>query len=214
MIPLQELAGLMKLEEHPEFVVWVIGIVALDTIAVLPFSKLRHEGRPRKFALLKLANILINFLLIAFFLLLCKPAFENGSGSFWGSLYDPGVGIGYVFIAQLLASLVTFLLLFKEWKHFRPTFDKKLFTELMIYSLPLLVVGFGGMINETIDRFMLVNRFNGTVEAAKMANGIYSANYKLAVLIVIFIQTFKMGAEPFSSKMLPTAMPRRTTPGS
>jgi len=200
MIPLQELAGLMKLDEHPEYVVWVIGIVALDTMAVLPFSKLRHEGRPRKFAFLKLANILINFVLIAFFLLLCKPAFENGSGSFLGSLYDPGVGIGYVFIAQLLASLITFLLLFREWKNFRPAFDKKLFTELMIYSIPLLVVGFGGMINETIDRFMLVNRFNGTVDAAKMANGIYSANYKLAVLIVIFIQTFKMGAEPFFFK--------------
>jgi len=172
----------------------------LDTLAVLPFSKLRHEGRPRKFALLKLANILINFVLIAFFLLLCKPAFENGTGSFWGSFYDPVVGIGYVFVAQLLASLITFLLLYKEWKQFRPSFDKKLFGELMIYSLPLLVVGFGGMINETIDRFMLVNRYSGTVEAAKMANGIYSANYKLAVLIVIFIQTFKMGAEPFFFK--------------
>jgi O-antigen/teichoic acid export membrane protein len=90
--------------------------------------------------------------------------------------------------------------LYKEWKQFRPSFDKKLFGELMIYSLPLLVVGFGGMINETIDRFMLVNRYSGTVEAAKMANGIYSANYKLAVLIVIFIQTFKMGAEPFFFK--------------
>lgn len=196
----QQLANLMQQSEHPDFVVWVIAIVALDTLSVLPFSKLRHAGRPRKFALIKLANILINVGLAAFFLLLCKPAQEAGNGSFIGGLYDPAIGIGYVFLAQLLASIITLVLLFKEWKDFRPVFDKKLFTELMIYSMPLIVVGFGGMINETIDRFMLLLRFSGTVQEAKAANGIYSANYKLAILIVIFIQTFRMGAEPFFFK--------------
>jgi len=196
----QLLANMMKQNEHPDFVVWVIAIVALDTLAVLPFSKLRHAGRPKKFALIKLANILINVGLAAFFLLLCKPAQEAGTGSFLGGLYDPAIGTGYVFIAQLLASLITFALLFREWKDFRLTFDKKLFTELMIYSMPLVVVGFGGMINETIDRFMVLFRFSGTVQEARAANGIYSANYKLAILIVIFIQTFRMGAEPFFFK--------------
>jgi O-antigen/teichoic acid export membrane protein len=196
----QQLANMMQQSEHPDFVVWVIAIVALDTLSVLPFSKLRHAGRPRKFALIKLANILINVGLAAFFLLVCKPAQEAGTGSFLGGLYDPVIGIGYVFISQLLASIITLALLFREWKDFRLTFDKKLLTELLIYSLPLVVVGFGGMINETIDRFMVLMRFSGTVLEAKAANGIYSANYKLAILIVIFIQTFRMGAEPFFFK--------------
>ena len=150
--------------------------------------------------MIKLANILINVGLAAFFLLICKPAQEAGTGSFFGELYDPAIGIGYVFISQLLASIITLGLLFREWKDFKLTFDKKLLTELMIYSLPLVVVGFGGMINETIDRFMVLFRFSGTVQEARAANGIYSANYKLAILIVIFIQTFRMGAEPFFFK--------------
>jgi len=196
----QLLADMMQQHEHPDFVIWVIAIVALDTLSVLPFSKLRHAGRPRKFALIKLANILINVGLAAFFLLLCKPEQEAGTGSILAGLYDPAIGIGYVFISQLLASIITLALLFREWKDFRLTFDKKLLTELMIYSMPLVVVGFGGMINETIDRFMVLMRFSGTVLEAKAANGIYSANYKLAILIVIFIQTFRMGAEPFFFK--------------
>ena len=196
----QLLADMVQQHEHPDFVIWVIAIVGLDTLSVLPFSKLRHAGRPRKFALIKLANILINVGLAAFFLLLCKPAHEAGTGSFLGGLYDPAIGIGYVFLSQLLASIITLALLFREWKDFRLTFDKKLLTELMIYSLPLVVVGFGGMINETIDRFMVLFRYSGTVQEARAANGIYSANYKLAILIVIFIQTFRMGAEPFFFK--------------
>jgi len=67
----------------------------------------------------------------------------------------------------------------------------------MVYALQLIVVGFGGMINETIDRQLILRFYEGTVEEAKSANGIYSANYKLAILIVLFIQAFRMGAEPF-----------------
>lgn len=196
----QELANFMQLSQHPEYVTWVILIVAFDTMAVLPFSKLRHEGRPRKFALIKLATIIINVASVLFFLFLCKPAYEANNTSMFARFYDPSVGIGYVFISQLLASGLTLLLLFPEWKGYRWYFDKKLFSEILIYSAPLIIVGFGGMINETIDRFMLIYRFDGTVQQAKAANGIYSANYKLAVLIVIFIQTFRMGAEPFFFK--------------
>jgi O-antigen/teichoic acid export membrane protein len=194
------LASMMQLPGRENLVTWTIAIVALDTLAVIPFAQLRHKGRPRKFALLKLGNILINVGLILFFLKVCKPAQEAGENNFLSSLYDPAIGIGYVFISQLLASLVTLLLLFGEWKAYRPSFDKQLFWNILAYSTPLIIVGFGGMINETIDRFMLVYRFNGTVQEAKIANGIYSANYKLAVLIVIFIQTFRMGAEPFFFK--------------
>lgn len=200
LIPAGQVANMMELGNHPEYVVYVVALVALDTLAVLPFSKIRFEGKPRKFALIKFINIIINFSLVIFFLMICKPAFEKGDTGILSSLYDPGVGIGYVFIAGIMASLITLILLLPEFKYFRPSFDKKLWIELLLYSTPLIIVGFGGVINETIDRFMIIYRFNGSVEEAKAANGIYSANNKLAILIVLFTQTFRMGAEPFFFK--------------
>jgi O-antigen/teichoic acid export membrane protein len=200
ILPVQYVANFMEIGNHPEYVIYVVAIVAFDTLAVLPFSKIRFEGRPRKFAMIKLINILTNFVFVVFILYVLKPIHENNSTSFLGGLYDPTIGIGYIFLAGLASSLITFLLLSKEFKGYVLSFDKKLFIELFVYSTHHIIVGFGGMINETIDRFMIVQRFQGTVEAAKSANGIYSANNKLAILIVIFIQTFRMGAEPFFFK--------------
>ncbi len=196
-LPIPEIAGWMKMEDHPEYLSWVLWIVALDTISVLPFSRLRYEGRPIRFATIKILSILLNIGLVIFFLVLCKGEYDKGAGNIWSVLYDPKIDIGYVFLANLAASAFTVLMLSKEFFGFRPKIDWPLLRNMAIYSAPLLVVGFGGMINETIDRFMIVNHFAGTVEQAKSANGIYSANYKLAVLIVLFIQAFRMGAEPF-----------------
>jgi O-antigen/teichoic acid export membrane protein len=190
----------MNLGEHPEWLVYVALIVALDTFAVIPFSKLRQDGKPKKFAAIKLLNILINMFFVIFFLYFCKEDYESGKQNFFASLYNPNIGIGYVFIANLIASAATLLMLVKEFTGFQINLDKKLLKEIFIYSTPLIIVGFGGIINETIDRFMIVYHFNGTAEEARSANGIYSANYKLAVLIVLFIQTFRMGAEPFFFK--------------
>jgi O-antigen/teichoic acid export membrane protein len=197
MLPVPAVANLMKLPGHPEYVRWVLWIVALDTLAVLPFSKLRYEGRPRKFATIKILNILVNVGLVVFFLVLCKGQHEKGANNIWAVLYNPNIDIGYVFLANLAASAITLVLLSRELFSFQPRFNTALLREMLVYTAPLIIVGFGGMINETIDRFMIVQRFSGTVEEAKSANGIYSANYKLALLIVLFIQAFRMGAEPF-----------------
>ncbi|MEN9950386.1 MAG: hypothetical protein RLY85_1138 [Bacteroidota bacterium] len=193
-------ADFMEMGNHTQFVVYMILIVALDTLAVIPFSKLRQDGRPRKFALIKLLNILVNVGLVIFFLHFCKGAYESGKHNWLASCYLPAVDIGYVFIAQLVASFITILLLFAEWKTFRFNLDFKLIRELLLYALPLIIVGFGGMVNEIIDRFLLLKRFPGSLSEIKSTVGIYSANYKLAALIVIFIQTFRMGAEPFFFK--------------
>jgi O-antigen/teichoic acid export membrane protein len=210
ILPAGQIASLMELGNHPEYIIYVISIVALDTLAVLPFSKIRFEGKPRKFALIKFINIIINFSLVLFFLVLCKPAYEHGDRGFPATMYTPSIGIGYVFIAGMIASLITLLLLLAEFKTFKLSFDRKLITELLLYSTPLIIVGFGGIINETIDRFMILFRFDGSVEAAKTANGIYSANNKLAILIVLFTQTFKMGAEPFFFKNASTENAKET----
>ncbi len=209
-IPVQSLANYMQIGSHPEYIKWVLLIVALDTLAVLPFSKLRYEGRPRKFAFLKVLNILINVGLVVFFLVWCKGQHEKGADNMWALMYDPGMDIGYVFIAQLIASGVTLLLLWKEIMSFSFTWNGKLLKEMIIYSAPLVIVGFGGIINETIDRFMITSLHTGSSEAARSANGIYSANTKLAIVIMLFISAFRMGAEPFFFKLSTDGQAPRT----
>ncbi len=194
------IAGFLEMPAHPEYITWVILIVALDTLAVMPFAKLRFEGRPRKFAAIKILNILTNAGLVVFFLVICKNAFEKNSGGFLASLYKPEIGLGYVILSNLVASAVTLLLLGKEFLKFRFRLNPLFWKRLMAYSWPLVIVGFGGMVNETIDRIMLLKLSPSTTEEAFSQSGIYSANYKLAVIIVLFIQAFRMGAEPFFFK--------------
>ena len=93
-IPVQSLANYMEIGSHPEYVQWVLLIVALDTLAVMPFSRLRHEGRPRKFAAIKVLSIFINIGLVVFFLVYCKGQYEKGAENFFALIYDPSIDIG------------------------------------------------------------------------------------------------------------------------
>ena len=194
------LASFLEIPENPEWIQWVVAIVAIDTLCVMPFARLRQQGRPIKFATIKISNILINIGLVIFFLVVCKNAYEKGEDSFFSFLYNPKIGLGYVILANLVASGVTLLLLAKELLQFRFTPDMKFWKEMLSYSWPLIIVGFGGMVNEMIDRFMILKLYPGTTEEAYFQSGIYSANYKLAALIVLFIQAFRLGAEPFFFK--------------
>ncbi len=207
LIVSKPIAAFLEIPNNPEYVQWVVLIVALDTLAVLPFSKLRFTGRPRKFAFLKIINILINVGLVLFFLYWCKNA---ATDSFWFELYNPNIGLGYVIIATLVASGVTLILLLPELFHFKFTIHKEFWKELMTYSWPLIIVGLAGMVNELIDRFMLLKLVPGTTEQAYSQSGIYGANYKLAILIVLFIQAFRMGAEPFFFKQSTQENAQRT----
>lgn len=191
---------LLELPDHPEYVQWVILIVMFDSLSVLPLAKLRYEGRPVKFAAIRILTILINIALILFFLVYCDNLYKNDVDSFWLNFYNPKIGLGYVIIANLIASGIGLLLLTKELFQFSFEFDKDLWKKIMNYTWPLVIVGFGGMVNEMIDRFMILHRYPGTTTEAYSQVGIYSANYKLAVLIVLFIQAFRMGAEPFFFK--------------
>lgn len=193
----QPLSRFIELPEHPEYITWVLLIVILDNLAVLPFARLRHSGRPVKFAIVKVLNILMQIGLVFFFLVFCKQA---ASDSFWAQWYHPSVGVGYVILANLFASALTLLLLTGEWMGYRPSVDKALWGKMIHYTLPLLIVGFGGMVNDLIDRFMILHFYPGTVNERYTQSGIYSANYKLAIVIALFIQAFRMGAEPFFFK--------------
>ncbi|HEX5651748.1 MAG TPA: oligosaccharide flippase family protein [Chitinophagaceae bacterium] len=192
-----DIAAYLEIPANPEWISWVILIVALDTLCVMPFARLRQHQRPIKYASIKIINILINIGLVVFFLIVCKNADPD---SFLGFLYQPSIGLGYVILANLAASAVTLLLLSKEFFQVRFRVNWGFWKEMMRYSWPLIIVGFGGMVNEMIDRFMILKLYPGTTEQAYSQSGIYSANYKLAVLIVLFIQAFRLGAEPFFFK--------------
>jgi O-antigen/teichoic acid export membrane protein len=187
----------LELNNHPYYVTWMIGIVFFDTLLVIPYAYLRIEERPAKYALINMASVLINVVIVFFFIFIAKNAYESDPTSFPGVLYDPEIGVGYFILGNLIASGLTLILLYKEFSIIRFTFDKKLWKDVLRYSYPLLIVGFGGMINEMLSRVIYKKVALGTPYEQERELGIFGANYKLAVLITIFIQIFKLAAEPF-----------------
>ena len=194
------LSVLLQISQHTEYLSIAAAIIALDALTTIPFAKLRQDGRPIKFAFTKVGGILINVISVYFFLSVCPKLAENPNS--WVHLFfDKDWAVGYVLLANLIQNAATLILLSKEFFGFEWKFDKALWKEMMIYGLPLIVAGFAGMINETFDRIMLgwwapVN----TVQEAKAEVGIYSACYKLSILITLAVQAFRMGAEPFFFK--------------
>ncbi len=191
------ITSFLQLEDNPEYVTWMVGILFFDTLAVIPMAKLRLEERPRKYAFVNMASVVVNVLLVIFFYYVARPLRESHPNSIWILIYDPSVGVGYFIIANLVASAATLLFLFKEIKAFRWLFDFNLWKQVIRYSYPLVIVGFGGMINEVLSRLVYRKVLHLDDLTEKRELGIFGANYKLAVLITIFIQIFRLAAEPF-----------------
>ena len=195
------LSVLLQVTTHPEYLSLSAALIALDALCIIPFAKLRQDGKPKKFAFIKVGGILINMFSVYFFLSICPHMLAKDPASWVGRFFDPNWAVGYVLLANVIQNAITLLLLSKEMLSIEFTIDKKLWKEMMLYGVPLILAGFAGMINETFDRIMLgwwapVT----TVEAAKAEVGIYSACYKLSILISLAVQAFRMGAEPFFFK--------------
>lgn len=203
-------AAAVGLIDVPMIVYISIFVIAFDALGAIPFAKLRLEERPRKYAFVKVGGIVINIIFVWFFIGYC-PAHElqiaNSSFSF---IYNPEVNpIVYVLIANLIQSIFTLILLGKEILSIRFKFNFSLWKEMMVYSLPLVIVGMGGMVNEVFDRLMLRWWQPGSVVFKEEQVGIYSACYKLAILITLFIQAFRLGAEPFFFKQAEGQNPQK-----
>jgi len=193
-----QLAELISIRNHPEYITYSAFIIGLDALTTISFAKLRQEGRPVKYALIRVFGILINIGVTIFFLSACPAILKKNPDSFISMFYDPAKGVTYIILANLVQSAFTFLALSREFFSFRWRPDMQLWKQIMIYSLPLLIAGFGGMINETFDRIML--GWWSTSPTPKTEVGIYSGCYKLAILIPLFVQAFRLGAEPFFFK--------------
>jgi len=176
-----------------EYIVFLAISIVIDAICSIPFAKLRLQSKAKKFALVKSINIGSNIFFNIIFLILF-PYLER-TFSIKIPFYDLSYGIGYIFVAFLLSSILTLILMLPEFISEKYRFSKEFYIRVIKYSLPILVVGIAGMININLDKILLPKLLNS--EEASALTGIYGANIKLAVIITLFVQAFKFAFEPF-----------------
>ncbi|WP_426058208.1 polysaccharide biosynthesis C-terminal domain-containing protein [Hymenobacter sp. B1770] len=201
----EPLLGLLDIPAgHERYAVWVALILGLDALAAIPFARLRLENKARRFATIKLANIVLNVALNLFFIVFCadvmKGEYLPALQPLVGRMYDPTIGVGYVFLSNLVASGFTVLLLWRELFNFRFRLSLEPLRSLLKYAYPLMLMGLAGMVNETLDRILLPkwlpdNFYPG--QSSLTAVGIYGACYKLSIFMSLVIQAFRYAAEPF-----------------
>ncbi len=168
---------------HPEYVTIVAAIVMVDVWTMIPFSRLREQGRAMRFVMLKALSVLLNVgLAIAFGI---------------AGLYGTSFGVGWVLIANLIASIVTLVALLPTTGGVVPRIDGALLRKIFVYSLPLLISGIAGTANEFIDRQMIKYLTPGDETTAMAELGIYGAIVKIAVVMTLFTQMYRLAAEPF-----------------
>ncbi len=202
------LSGVMHYARHPEYIVYSAVILLLDTLAVIPFATLRKNEKPGRFALIKLINIATNIFFNLFFLVFCPLALSKPGLAFLHpaihTIYRPEIKIGYVFISNIIASGITLLLLVPEIRKIRFAWDPKLLKTILRYSWPLVILGFAGMINETLDRILLKYLLPLPKKEALEQLGIYSSCYKLSIFMTLAVQSFRYAAEPFFFSQMKT----------
>ena len=188
------ISSAMGYPEHPSYIWSLAIVVALDAFQAILFSYLRYKKRPIKFAALKLLFIGLNIALnLAFFVLL--PKLYEGNPDVWGKLYNPEVGVGYVFYINLFCTaLVTFFFL-KELRGIGYGFDKNLCGRMLSYSWPILVLGIAGILNQTADKILFPKVYPGA--DANVQLGIYGAVVKIAMIMAHITQAFRYAYEPF-----------------
>lgn len=192
----QPIADALQYAAHPEYIRWFALILAFDCLAELPFARLRLEQRPVRFVVIRLTNISINILMNLFWLLFC-PWMAKGGHEWVHLVWSPEVGAGYVFLANLIASAVTLLLLLPEFTRIKLHFDWQLWKKMMLYASPLIIVSLAGIVDEMFSRSMLKYLLPGTAKENLGQVGVFGANYKLAALITLFTQAYRYAAEPF-----------------
>lgn len=195
MLFLHPISSLLEYPDHPDYIAMMVLVVALDSFQCIPFAYLRYKKRPIKFASIKLFNIVGNILLNLFFLLLC-PWLDVHAHQLASWFYRPEYLVGYIFVSNLIMSLVQMFFFIPELRGFSYRVDKVLLKQMISYSFPILVFGVVGILNQTIDKmiypFLFDDRQEGLVQL-----GIYSATSKVAMIMAMFTQAFRYAYEPF-----------------
>ncbi|MBI3238628.1 MAG: polysaccharide biosynthesis protein [Flavobacteriia bacterium] len=185
----KDIADLLLFSDHKEYIILIAAIIGIDAVASLPLARLRAEEQAKRFAAIQFLSIGVNIVLNLFFLLV------------WFDEKHPESGVFMILIANLISSLVKPAMLYKDFLNISFKFDWKLALEMSKYAFPIVIAGFAFIVNETIDRVMLKQILseqpNMTPKLADAQIGIYSACYKLAMLVSILLQAYRYAAEPF-----------------
>lgn len=190
------ISGLIQYGDKPEYIKWFGYIIAIDAIASIPFAKLRQQEKALKFAIIKMLNVVVNIGLVVFFFIIWPKMWAANPSGGINRFYDPSMGVGYVFFANLITSGIVLLMLSAEMKDLKGPVQGKIMKDLLKYSFPIVIIGVAGSINEVADKILLKFWLPDSFEAMDIV-GIYGANYKIAVLMTLFIQMFRYAFEPF-----------------
>ena len=210
---LHPLSALLEYPDHPDYIVMMVCVVALDSFQCIPFAYLRYKKRPVKFAAIKLLNILGNILLNLFFLLVC-PWLDVHAHETVSWFYNPDYLVGYIFVSNLIMSALQMFFFIPELRGVSYRMDKVLMKRMINYSFPILIFGLVGILNQTVDKMIYPYLFDDRSEGLVQL-GIYSATSKVALVMAMFTQAFRYAYEPFvfgknkdadSKKMYSSAM--------
>ena len=195
------IAAFAELGNHIEYVGWCAAIIGLDALSALPYARLRKENRPRKYAATKIIGILVFVITIVFLFSFGDDVAKKSPEGHFAKLYNEHWGIGFILFANLLQSIITLFLLGKELMDYRPRIDKALLKNVLIYGLPILVAGFAGTINDSLNRVMFQKLYPASSDESLRQLGFFTATLRLAILINLAIQAFRLAAEPFFFSM-------------
>lgn len=194
------LSAAMHYPNHPEYVHWFALILLFDALVAIPFARIRLRERAMKYALLRLLSIALNIGFNLFFLALCPYLIKNGT-SIPSWAFRPDIGVGYIFISNLLSSGILAIFMLGEIPRQWGRYSRSLSRKMASYAWPLMAGGLAGMANETLDRVMLKYLLSLSPAEALHQLGVYGGVYKLSMFMTLFIQTFRMAAEPFFFKL-------------
>lgn len=194
------ISNLILLPRHPLYV-WLLGVtVAIDAFSNLPFAYLRFRKKALRFAGIKLLNVGLNIGLNLLFLLACPAIMKSAPGLvswFYEPLGGQDFGIGWIFVANIISTIVVLLCLLPELTGRRYAFNSDLLSRMLRYSWPLLILGIAGVLSQNMGQMIIPYLFQGNEEAARSMVGIYGANIKIAIVMVMFTQAFRYAYEPF-----------------
>lgn len=170
---------------HSDFIIWLALIMFIDNVSSVPFARLRLENRPLQFAIYRIANIVVVVALNLYFLFV---------------VYDPAVGIGYLFLAMLIANSMYLVFFFRSFIKWRPVYDREISSSMLSYSYPIVLTGLMGMTNEffsriSLEKWLPEGFYPG--RSSEYAVGVFGASYRYAQLLNLVVMAYRMAAEPF-----------------
>jgi O-antigen/teichoic acid export membrane protein len=185
IISAPSLAYALDIGGKSNYIIWLSVIMFIDNIVSIPFARLRLQKKSILFSIYRITNVLVLTALNLYFLYV---------------IYDPQIGIGYIFVANLIANALYLIFFFKTFIQWRPIFDKEIFPLMTRYAYPIMLTGLAGMTNEFFSRLSLkewlpVNFYPG--KSSDYALGVFGACYKFSVFMNLTVQAFRMAAEPF-----------------